>query len=398
MKILQNLLILSSLVLGLHVTQTYGQNGQNGSGSLKITSFPSGANVTVDGVDTGNMTPTSINLSVGDHTVVVFIPDSTWGADSRTVTIVSGNNDLSVTLLPKLITPQGHPVSFQGPWSNSVIYKTGDAVSFPPPPNVLVSSYVSLMDNNINNQPNMFPAQWALLAAQGPPGPPGPKGDTGSAGPQGPAGPQGSIGPAGPQGTAGSAGPAGPAGTAATIQVGSTTIGQASVTNVGTSNAAILNFSIPQGQPGTTGQAVFQAPGTGFLPCDDCTAPMTLPGLDKIINVQAANAFVQVSTSGGVQSLSANLSNGVAVPLDFRLILDSTTLVKTWRINVNPPAPTGSGESNWSFSTVLPPLSVGSHRIQVAAAFLVGPGANVNISGGPGDPHQGELDVTVINP
>jgi hypothetical protein len=30
----------------------------------------------------------------------VSIPNSGWGADTRTVTIVAGNNDLSVTLLP----------------------------------------------------------------------------------------------------------------------------------------------------------------------------------------------------------------------------------------------------------------------------------------------------------
>jgi Kelch motif/Galactose oxidase, central domain len=50
----------------------------------------------------------------------------------------------------------------------------------------------------------------------------------------------------------------GPPGTAATITIGSTsTVGpnvSASVSNSGTPNAAILNFSIPQGQAGATGQ------------------------------------------------------------------------------------------------------------------------------------------------
>jgi N-acetylneuraminic acid mutarotase len=50
----------------------------------------------------------------------------------------------------------------------------------------------------------------------------------------------------------------GPAGAAATIQVGSTITlgpgGQASVTNTGTPNAAVLNFSIPQGPAGANGQ------------------------------------------------------------------------------------------------------------------------------------------------
>lgn len=50
--------------------------------------------------------------------------------------------------------------------------------------------------------------------------------------------------------------PEGVAGKAATITVGTTTTGapgtQASVTNVGTPQNAILNFVIPQGAPGTT--------------------------------------------------------------------------------------------------------------------------------------------------
>lgn len=67
-------------------------------------------------------------------------------------------------------------------------------------------------------------------------GPEGPKGETGEAGAQGPAGADGS---------------------AATIRIGEVTTGaagsQASVTNEGTENAAILNFSIPQGAAGTPG-------------------------------------------------------------------------------------------------------------------------------------------------
>jgi hypothetical protein len=114
---------------------------QTTSGALKVTSFPSGAHVSVDGVDSGKVTPMSISLPVGDHTVVVSIPNSGWNPDTRTVTIVSGNNDLSVTLLPTLtVGPQG---------------------------------------------------------LQGAAGPTGPQGPAGPAGPAGPTGPQGPAGPAG---------------------------------------------------------------------------------------------------------------------------------------------------------------------------------------------------------
>jgi hypothetical protein len=100
--------------------------------TLKVSSFPSGAQVIVDGVNTGKVTPMNISLPEGDHVVTVQIPGSGWNPDTRTVTIVAGNNDLSVTLLP---TPS------------------------PGPP--------------------------------GPPGPPGATGATGATGPQGPQGPSG---------------------------------------------------------------------------------------------------------------------------------------------------------------------------------------------------------------
>lgn len=122
----------------------------------------------------------------------------------------------------------------------------------------------------------------------------GAKGDTG---PQGPAGPQGEQGPAGATGATGPAGadgyspaaavskvgntatititdkdgtttasisdgatgPTGPAGAAASVAVGNTTTldaGQpATVTNSGTSSAAIFNFGIPKGPKGDKGDA-----------------------------------------------------------------------------------------------------------------------------------------------
>lgn len=71
---------------------------------------------------------------------------------------------------------------------------------------------------------------------------------------------QGATGPAGPTGATGAAGPTGatgPAGTAATATAGSTTTGvpgsSASVTNVGTVNAAVFDFVIPRGDVGATG-------------------------------------------------------------------------------------------------------------------------------------------------
>ena len=87
--------------------------------SLHVTSFPDGANVLIDGVDTRKVTPMSVGLEAGTHTVVVQLSNLTgWNVDQRTVTIVNGENYLSVTLLPTLTTgppgPQG-PAGPEGP-------------------------------------------------------------------------------------------------------------------------------------------------------------------------------------------------------------------------------------------------------------------------------------------
>ena len=61
-------------------------------------------------------------------------------------------------------------------------------------------------------------------------------------------------------------GPEGSPGTAATVNVGTTTTtapgGDADVENVGTENAAVLNFSIPRGEAGPDGEAGTQQVGT----------------------------------------------------------------------------------------------------------------------------------------
>lgn len=73
--------------------------------------------------------------------------------------------------------------------------------------------------------------------------------------------------PAGQTGATGATGSQGPAGTAATIAAGTTTTGapgsSASVTNVGSSSAAVFNFTIPRGDKGETGNTgATGSPGT----------------------------------------------------------------------------------------------------------------------------------------
>jgi hypothetical protein len=74
---------------------------------------------------------------------------------------------------------------------------------------------------------------------------------SGVTGPTGPTGPTGAPGPTGPTGATG------PTGSAATVTVGTVTTGASgtsvTVTNSGTTSAAVLNFTIPQGATGATG-------------------------------------------------------------------------------------------------------------------------------------------------
>lgn len=98
---------------------------------------------------------------------------------------------------------------------------------------------------------------FSLKGAQGDQGPTGAKGDTGEKGLKGDKGDTGATGATGSTGATGATGATGPAGTAATIAVGTVTTGaagsSATVTNSGTSAAAVFDFSIPQGAKGDTG-------------------------------------------------------------------------------------------------------------------------------------------------
>ena len=100
-------------------------------------------------------------------------------------------------------------MSFQGTWSSEATYAIGGSVFFNG------SSYISLIASNLNNQPDVSPSQWALLAQQGGTGPQGPAGADGAQGPVGPQGFQGPVGPQGAQGAQGipgNTGATGPAG------------------------------------------------------------------------------------------------------------------------------------------------------------------------------------------
>ena len=193
-------------------------------------------------------------------------------------------------------------LNFRGSYDPAVSYAANDGAVFQG------SSYISLQPRNRGNSPDAGSGWWSLLAQAGATGMSGAAGPAGSAGATGPAGSQGPAGPNGAQGAiginfrgswssaasyssndavsfggstylaampnsnappdttpqawsvlaqAGASGPSGPAGAAATVEVGTVTTGApgspATVTNVGTSSAAVLNFSLPQGATGAAG-------------------------------------------------------------------------------------------------------------------------------------------------
>jgi hypothetical protein len=118
-----------------------------------------------------------------------------------------------------------------------------------------------------------------------------------------PAGQTGATGAAGATGATGAAGPTGAAGAAATIAAGTTSTllpgSAATVTNVGSSSAAVFNFGIPQGNVGAAGP-------TGSAADTVTTSAFTVPAVGSSLNVPVADSswaapgqMVYVAGAGG---------------------------------------------------------------------------------------------------
>jgi hypothetical protein len=110
-------------------------------------------------------------------------------------------------------------INFRNAWTLGTNYGVNDAVTY------AGSTYLALAAN-LNAEPDTSSSAWTVIAQ------------------------------------AGGAGPTGAAGSSATVQVGSVTTlaagAAATVSNSGTSQAAVLNFGIPQGATGAAGSS-----GTG---------------------------------------------------------------------------------------------------------------------------------------
>jgi hypothetical protein len=157
----------------------------------------------------------------------------------------------------------------------------------------------------------------SLVAPGGAQGPPGPQGSTGNTGPQGSPGTQGPTGPIGPTGPTG---PQGAQGIAATVDAGLTTTGDpgtsASVTNAGTVNAALFNFTIPQGAPGTSGPTGPSGPqgAQGSNAFTTTASNFTVPNVGATTTVTLNDAswitigqMLYISTAGGSSTSAGGL-------------------------------------------------------------------------------------------
>lgn len=128
-------------------------------------------------------------------------------------------------------------INYRGAWTSTLGYQANDAVVFGG------STYLALT-SSLGSEPDLFPAQWGMLAA------------------------------------AGVAGPSGPSGAAASVSIGSVTTGAAgasvTVTNSGTASAAVLNFTIPQGVPGMNGTGGAETSGIPFASVYHSVSLLTL--------------------------------------------------------------------------------------------------------------------------
>lgn len=197
-------------IVGLNfVGLAQAQTGDDGH-AVVISSFPDGAHVSLDGVDTGRLTPMELHkIPVGVHTIKVWVDAAGWSTDTRTINVLDldangrvRDTQLSFTLLP--MTTQGPP----GPQGTSGVSITGATVDVN---GHLILTYSNTTTSDAGLVASTIPGPIGPMGIPGPQGLPGVAGPAGAAGPMGPAGPMGAsiTGPAGANGLAGPAGPAG---------------------------------------------------------------------------------------------------------------------------------------------------------------------------------------------
>lgn len=148
----------------------------------------------------------------------------------------------------------------------------------------------------------------------------------------------------GEQGKHGTDGVNGKDGAAATVAIGTVTTGEpgttASVTNVGTDTAAVLNITIPRGDKGKDGTGA----GDVVAAADNTfTATNTFNGVLKTkSDMQAVGALPTVLQRGDSNIQTYTLNNGLNRSVVFRDTGDMTGYAKTFIISVSRSGGTGT--------------------------------------------------------
>ena len=175
----------------------------------------------------------------------------------------------------------------------------------------------------------------------------GDKGDTGAQGIQGVKGDKGDTGEQGLQGVKGDTGEQGLQGIAATIRIGSVYTGEpgtnASVTNSGTSTNAILNFTIPRGNPGSGG-------GTSIDVDAELSDTSLNPVQNKVIKAALDGKLNTTDTATAAQKLTA--SKVTAVNVGRPIVFFSNDSGGAWL--------EARYDTNFKYNTVTKDLTVGT--------------------------------------
>ena len=175
----------------------------------------------------------------------------------------------------------------------------------------------------------------------------GAKGDKGDTGAQGIQGVKGDTGEQGLQGVKGDTGEQGLQGIAATIRIGSVYTGKpgtnASVTNSGTSTNAILNFTIPRGNPGSGG-------GTSIDVDAELSDASLNPVQNKVIKAALDGKLNTTDTATAAQKLTA--SKVTAVNVGRPIVFFSNDSGGEWL--------EARYDTNFKYNTVTKDLTVGT--------------------------------------
>ncbi len=205
-------------------------------------------------------------------------------------------------------------MQFYGSWSSSFIYNRGYVAVF------TGSSYVSLIDHNVNNQPDLNPSQWSVLAAQGP---------------------QGLQGPIGLQGVPGMAGPPGPTGPQGLPGQNTITYSKRADGSIGSSGNAIavlaagqsfgFDVDVPQGSYLGSATVVLWNGGVSVALASGYMIPEQLTGSQGVGQTQYVYATVPVG-AGVPYANNSFLAGGVST-LSFHSVFSSTTSVGFYVFN-----------------------------------------------------------------